>query len=132
MSGMIHIGCTRDSFDDKPVTHLAYSTYPRLALRTLLSIAREIRTQYSLTSIYISHRLGRVDIGEESVLVAVSAPHRQAGWRAGEECLELVKQRAEIWKEEWFEGGGVWRSNRDGAVGVPVESGGVDGNTESA
>lgn len=53
-------------------------------------------------------------------MIAVSAPHRTAAWRAGEECLERVKERVEIWKEEWFEDGGVWRANRDGVAGVPV------------
>lgn len=86
----------------------------------MLSIARAIRAQHGLVAIAITHRLGRVDVGEESVLIAVSAPHRKAGWEAGEECLERVKERVEIWKEEWFEGGGVWRANRDGAEGVPV------------
>ena len=85
-------------------------------------------------AICITHRLGRVDIGDESVLVAVSAPHRKAAWEAGEECLERVKERVEIWKEEWFEGGGVWRSNRDGEAGVAVREGengsGVDESHE--
>ena len=50
------------------------------------------------------HRLGTVDVGEESILIAVSSPHRQAAWRAGEEALESCKERAEIWKlEEFFE-----------------------------
>lgn len=71
--------------------------------------------------------VGRVDIGEESILIAVSAPHRKAGWQAGEECLDMVKSKVEIWKEEWFEDGGVWRSNRDGAVGVPVRNAGEAG-----
>lgn len=114
------VGCTRDSFASKTVTHLAYSTYAPLALRTLQTIARDIHQKHSLVGISITHRLGRVDIGEESILIAVSAPHRKEGWRAGEECLERVKERVEIWKEEWFEDGGVWRSNRDGAAGVPV------------
>lgn len=61
-----------------------------------------------------------MDVGEESVLIAVSSAHRKAAWEAGEQCLEDVKRRVEIWKEEWFEDGGVWRSNRDGGVGVPV------------
>lgn len=76
--------------------------------------------KHSLCGVSITHRLGRVDIGEESILIAVSAPHRKAGWDAGEECLERVKDKVEIWKEEWFEDGGVWRSNRDGQAGVPV------------
>lgn len=68
----------------------------------------------------MTHRLGKVDIGEESILIAVSSPHRQAAWKAGEECLEVVKEKAEVWKEEWFADGGVWRANRDGQHGVKV------------
>ncbi|KAK4555338.1 hypothetical protein LTR86_007635 [Recurvomyces mirabilis] len=117
---VLFAGCTRSTFHSKTVTHLAYSTYPPLALRTLFSIAKDVKARHGLVGISISHRLGRVDIGEESVIIAVSAPHRKAGWLAGEECLEQVKERVEIWKEEWFDDGGVWRSNRDGGVGVPV------------
>lgn len=116
-------GCTRDTFQSKTVTHLAYSTYAPLALRTLLSIARDVHAKHGLVAIAITHRLGRVDIGEESILIAISAPHRKAGWKGGEECLERVKERVEIWKEEWFEDGGFWRSNRDGQAGVPVVEG---------
>ncbi|KAK1057334.1 hypothetical protein LTR74_014242 [Friedmanniomyces endolithicus] len=124
---VLFAGCTRDSFASRPVTHLSYSTYPPLALRSLLSIAKAVHHEYELVGIAITHRLGRVDIGDESVLIAVAAPHRKAGWRAGEECLERVKARVEIWKEEWFEDGGVWRSNRDGQAGVPVVEGGGSG-----
>lgn len=93
------------------------------------NIARSIYSTHNLVSISITHRLGRVDIGDESILIAVSAPHRKAAWEAGEECLERVKERVEIWKEEWFEDGGVWRSNRDGQAGVPVN--GVNGESSS-
>ena len=68
----------------------------------------------------MTHRLGKVDIGEESILIAVSSAHREAAWRAGEECLEEVKKKVEVWKEEWFDDGGVWRENRDGKDGVRV------------
>ncbi|KAK6383281.1 hypothetical protein LTR65_010265 [Meristemomyces frigidus] len=122
---VLFAGCTRDTFQSKTVTHLAYTTYVPLALRSLLAIAREVQQKHGLVGISITHRLGRVDIGEESIVIAVSAPHRKAGWAAGEECLEGVKARVEIWKEEWFEDGGVWRSNRDGGVGVPVVVGGT-------
>ncbi|KAI6808067.1 hypothetical protein KC367_g1714 [Hortaea werneckii] len=128
---VLFAGCTRDSFASKAVTHLAYSTYAPLALRSLLSIAKDIHSEHDLVNIAVTHRLGRVDIGEESILIAVSAPHRKAGWTAGEECLERVKQRVEIWKEEWFEDGGVWRSNRDGAAGVPVADAAGNSSTPS-
>ncbi|KAF2163104.1 hypothetical protein M409DRAFT_37308 [Zasmidium cellare ATCC 36951] len=117
---VLFAGCTRDSFNQKTVTHLSYSTYAPLALKTLQSICRQIHQEHALVSIAVTHRLGRVDIGDESILIAVSAPHRKAAWLAGEECLEKVKAKVEIWKEEWFEDGGVWRSNRDGEEGFPV------------
>jgi molybdopterin synthase catalytic subunit len=77
------------------------------------------------------HRLGVVPVGEESILIAVSSPHRQAAWRAGEEALEECKEKVEVWKREEFGGeeGGVWRANRDGAAGVKV---GKDGKEEFA
>ena len=79
-------------------------------------------SKHSLTSIAIIHRLGVVPVGEESILIAVSSPHRQAAWRAGEETLELCKEKVEIWKLEEFGGDepGLWRANRDGAKGVPA------------
>jgi len=70
------------------------------------------------------HRLGEVKVGEESIVIAVSSPHRQAAWKAGEEALEVCKAKMEVWKMEVFgdeEGGGVWRANRDGLMGEKVE-----------
>jgi molybdopterin synthase catalytic subunit len=65
----------------------------------------------------ISHRLGEVGVGEESIAIAVSAEHRGAAWRAAEEVLEECKRRVEVWKKEEFvgqaDGEGEWRANRD-------------------
>ncbi|KAG5929246.1 hypothetical protein E4U53_002485 [Claviceps sorghi] len=84
----------------------------------MLSIAKATLAKHGLKGIAMIHRLGTVPIGEESVLIAVSAPHRQAAWRAGEEALEECKAKVEVWKREEFEGEeGVWRAN-DGALGV--------------
>ncbi|KAI9819276.1 MAG: Molybdopterin synthase catalytic subunit [Pycnora praestabilis] len=125
---VLFAGTTRDSFDNKPVSSLNYSSYPPLALNTLMSIAKAIHTKYALVAISLTHRLGTVPIGEESILIAVSAPHRQAAWKAGEEALEECKERVEVWKLEKFGGeeGGVWRANRDGGVGIKVEDGKSD------
>ena len=89
----------------------------------MLSIARTVKQKHSLKAISMIHRLGVVPIAEESILIAVSAPHRQAAWRGGEEALEECKERVEIWKLEEFGGeeGGVWRANRDGIAGAKVE-----------
>lgn len=84
----------------------------------MMGIAKSVHAKHSLKGIAVIHRLGTVAIGEESILIAVSSPHRQAAWRAGEETLEECKSRVEIWKLEEFEGEeGVWRANRDGAMG---------------
>ncbi|KAF2271001.1 molybdopterin-converting factor subunit 2 [Lojkania enalia] len=121
---VLFIGTTRDSFNNLPVSSLAYTSYPPLAMSTLYSIASTMLTKHALTKIAIVHKLGECPIGEESILIAVSSPHRQAAWRAGEEALEETKKRAEIWKLERFEGGeGVWRANRDGIMGTKVEDG---------
>lgn len=124
-------GSTRDSFEDRPVATLRYAAYRPLALRTMLTIASDVREAHNLVAIAVVHRLGPVPIGEDSILIAVSAPHREATWRAGEACLERVKERAEIWKEEVFvaekargrgqtEGESVWRANRDPRAAAPV------------
>ncbi|KAH7158210.1 Molybdopterin biosynthesis MoaE [Dactylonectria estremocensis] len=120
---VIFAGTTRDSFDGKPVKELQYSSYHPRALRSMLAIAQAMRTKHSLKGIAMIHRLGTVPIGEESILIAVSSPHRQAAWRAGEEALEECKAGVEVWKREEFEGEeGVWRANRDGAVGQREEA----------
>jgi len=125
---VLFAGTTRDNFDGKPVKHLAYEAYGALALRTMTAIGKEIRAKHNVHQIAMVHRLGVVPIAEESILIAVSTPHRQAAWRAGEEALELVKERVEVWKMEEFGGeeGGVWRANRDGKTGTKTALGSLE------
>lgn len=86
-----------------------------MAVRSMATIARDIKAKHEITAIAMVHRLGTVPIGEESILIVVSAPHRQAAWTASEEALERCKENVEIWKlEEFNEGSGVWKANRDG------------------
>lgn len=118
---VLFVGTTRDSFNDLPVSSLAYTSYTPLAMNTLFKIATTILKKHKCTKIAISHKLGECPIGEESIVIAVSAPRRKAAWLAGEEALEMTKDKAEIWKLERFEGGeGVWRANRDGLMGTKV------------
>lgn len=129
---VLFAGTTRDTFSARPVLDLQYQSYVPLALTTLHTIAAALKRKHGLHGIAIVHRLGGVPIGEESILIAVSSAHRQAAWRAGEECLEEVKARAEIWKLERFvdDEGGVWRANRDGAAGVRQTEEKVEGDGE--
>ncbi|KAK5633909.1 hypothetical protein RRF57_009623 [Xylaria bambusicola] len=122
---VLFAGTTRDSFAGKPVKELQYSAYAPLALKTMLSLCKDVVARHGLKGIAMIHRLGTVPIGEESILIAVSAPHRQAAWRAGEEALEDCKRHVEVWKREEFEGeGGVWRANRDGIPGQKITGNG--------
>lgn len=91
-------------------------------MRRMMEIAKAVKTKHSLNAIAIVHRLGEVPVGEESIFIAVSSTHRKSAWEAGEEALELVKDKVEIWKYEKFEDGGEWRANRDGASGIAVDS----------
>lgn len=131
---VLFAGTTRDSFGGRAVLNLSYEAYAPLALRTMRGIAEAAMGKHSLKGVAIVHRLGVVPVGEESILIAVSSPHRAAAWRAGEECLEEVKARAEIWKLETFEDdrSAVWRANRDGAVGERVELPGKAGGEDEA
>ncbi|EWC45767.1 molybdopterin synthase catalytic subunit [Drechslerella stenobrocha 248] len=125
---VVFIGTTRDNFEGKPITTLEYTTYAPLALRSLSSIVANLKSgnEPVLHAITIVHRLGVVPIGEDSIVIALSTSHRAEGWRIAEESLELVKEKVEIWKREWFVDGGIWRANRDGARGVNVEGEAVE------
>ncbi|KAF3907218.1 hypothetical protein ABW20_dc0101347 [Dactylellina cionopaga] len=125
---VVFIGTTRDNFEGKTVTTLEYTTYTPLALRSLSSIATSLKSanNASLHAISIIHRLGIVPVGEDSIVIALSTSHRAEGWRIAEECLELVKDKVEIWKREWFMDGGVWRANRDGGKGEEERRDGME------
>ncbi|RAH42359.1 molybdopterin synthase catalytic subunit [Aspergillus brunneoviolaceus CBS 621.78] len=113
-ANVLFLGTTRDTFGARAVAQLSYTAYPPLALKTLSQIAEAAVHAHRLLGVAIAHRLGDVPIGESSIAIAVSAGHRGAAWRAGEEVLERCKERAEIWKREVFvDGGGEWRENRE-------------------
>lgn len=113
-ANILFLGTTRDTFGDRPVSQLSYTTYPLLSLKTLASIAEDAVKRHQLKGISIAHRLGVVPIGEASIAIAISSGHRGAGWRAAEEVLEACKKRVEIWKrEEFVDGGMEWRANAE-------------------
>ncbi|KAJ5970557.1 uncharacterized protein N7479_000475 [Penicillium vulpinum] len=113
-ANVLFLGTTRDTFEGRSVSQLSYTAYPPLALKTLAGIAEAAVKTHKLEGVSIAHRLGIVPIGEASIAIAVSAGHRGAAWRAGEEVLEACKEKAEIWKrEEFVDGGMEWRANAD-------------------
>ena len=114
-ANVLFLGTTRDTFQSRAVAQLSYTSYAPLALRTMTDIARDAYREHGLVGVSVTHRLGTVPIGEASIAIAVSAPHRGPAWRAAEEILEECKARAEIWKREEYVGerpeDGVWKRN---------------------
>jgi MoaE-MoaD fusion protein len=102
------VGTTRVRSRDRTVVHLDYEAYEEMAEQVMAQIAAELIGRYELCAIAIHHRTGRVDIGEASVIVAVSAPHRQDALAACKDAIDTLKERVPLWKKEFYEGGEEW------------------------
>ncbi|KAF9453865.1 MoaE-domain-containing protein [Macrolepiota fuliginosa MF-IS2] len=115
----VFVGTTRNSFKGKTVTRLEYQAYTKLALKTMAEIIHEANHPTppvehqpphdptyvaSLIRCVIHHRIGTVPVGEPSIVVAVSSPHRKEAFLACEKILEDVKRKAQVWKREYYEG----------------------------
>ena len=102
------VGTTRVHSRGRVVTHLEYEAYEGMAEQVMAEIADGLRGRYELCAIAIHHRIGRVGIGEPSVVIAVSAPHRQDALAACKDAIDTLKQRVPLWKKEVYEGGEAW------------------------
>jgi MoaE-MoaD fusion protein len=102
------IGTTRVSSRGRTVTQLEYEAYAGMAEQVMSEIAEELRERYELCGIAIHHRTGRVEVGEPSVVIAVSAPHRQDALAACTDAIDTLKERVPLWKKEVYEGGEEW------------------------
>ncbi len=102
------IGTTRNHSRGKQVVALEYEAYRVMALRTMESIAGEARRRWSIRKISLVHRIGRVEIGEASVVIAVSADHRGEAFEACRFAIDALKKEVPIWKKEFFQDGELW------------------------
>jgi molybdopterin synthase catalytic subunit/molybdopterin converting factor small subunit len=102
------IGTTRVESRGQTVLHLDYEAYEEMAEQVMAGIAEDLGRRYNLCEIAIHHRTGRVDIGEASIVIAVSAPHRQDALAACKEAIDTLKERVPLWKKEFYEGGEEW------------------------
>jgi MoaE-MoaD fusion protein len=102
------VGTTRIHSRGRTVTHLEYEAYEGMAEQTMAEIADELEERYDLCEIAIHHRIGRVSIGERSVVIAVSAPHRRDALAACRDAIDTLKERVPLWKKEVYEGGEEW------------------------
>ena len=102
------VGTTRDNTAGRRVLFLEYEAYRPMADQQLARVAEEMRDRWKLTGVAIHHRLGKLEIGEASLVVAVSSAHRREAFEACHYSIDRIKQIVPIWKKEFFEGGEVW------------------------
>jgi molybdopterin converting factor subunit 1 len=102
------VGTTRKRSRDRDVLYLEYEAYEGMAEQVMEQLAEELKRRHDLCEVAIHHRIGRVDIGETSVVIAVSAPHRAAALAACHEAIDELKVSVPLWKKEVYEGGEEW------------------------
>ena len=114
------LGTTRDFSEGRNVEYLEYEAYQPMAENMLQQIADELREKWDIADFAVAHRVGRVDIGEISLVVALSSPHRQQAFEAGQYVVDRIKQLVPIWKKEAFEGGEVWVGSEEESATAPA------------
>jgi MoaE-MoaD fusion protein len=102
------VGTTRVESRGRTVQHLDYEAYEGMAENVMAEIAASLKDHYDLCDVAIHHRTGRVEIGDASVMIAVSAPHRQHALAACKEAIDTLKEQVPLWKKEVYEGGEEW------------------------
>jgi molybdopterin synthase catalytic subunit len=101
-------GLVRDHNQGRRVQFLVYEAYEPLAVRALERIVAEAQAAWPGTRVGVHHRIGRLEIGEASIIIAAASAHRGDAFAACRYAIERVKQIVPIWKHEHFEGGDVW------------------------
>lgn len=101
-------GIVRNHSRGKQTLYLEYEAYEAMALAKMRDIGAQMKVQFAIDRLAMIHRLGRLEIGETSVLIAVSAAHRGAAFDACRYGIDTLKQIVPIWKKEYFADGGVW------------------------
>ena len=102
------IGVVRGTNQGRQVRSLEYEAYPEMAEPILAQIGQEIRDRWPVEKVAIVHRVGRLQIGEVSVVIAIASAHRLGAFEAGSYAIDRIKQIAPVWKKEYLDGGEVW------------------------
>jgi molybdopterin synthase catalytic subunit len=101
-------GIVRNFSRGKETLYLVYEAYEPMALAVMRELCAEIRRRHPIDRLLMQHRLGRLEIGETSILIAVSAPHRAAAFDACRFAIDTFKRTVPIWKQEFFRDGAIW------------------------
>ena len=107
-AAVIFEGVVRNQTRGRKTLYLDYEAYEEMALKQMESLARQALSQFQIRDVALVHRLGRLEIGETSVLIVVAAAHRAAAFDACRWLIDTIKRPVPIWKKEYFEDGAVW------------------------
>jgi molybdopterin synthase catalytic subunit len=110
-------GTVRDRTKGRRVLHLEYEAYAAMAVAMLREVADAVAREHGLSAVACTHRIGRLEVGDDAVVVGVSAPHRGAALAAVESFVARLKRDVPIWKKEHFEDGAVWVGSPDDPQG---------------
>jgi MoaE-MoaD fusion protein len=122
-AAVVFEGVVRDQTRGRKTLYLDYEAYEEMALRQMEGLAEQATKQFQVREVAVVHRLGRLQIGETSVLIAVASAHRAAAFDACRWLIDTLKRTVPIWKKEYFEDGAVW------ADGEPFPEGIQRGNS---
>jgi molybdopterin synthase catalytic subunit len=101
-------GVVRNENMGRSVRYLEYDAYETMALKKMRAVAEEVRTKFPVNGVAVLHRIGRLEIGETSLLVAVSSPHRKEAFEACHFAVDRIKQIVPVWKKEVWDDGSEW------------------------
>lgn len=113
------IGTVRELTKGKRTLYLEYEAYESMAKRKLSDIGDEIQKRWPESIVAITHRIGKLEISDTAVVIAVSSPHRDAAFAASRYAIERIKEIVPIWKKEHWEDGEVWVGNQKETVPYP-------------
>ena len=112
----VFTGVVRNHNDGRSVRYLEYEGYEEMVVSIFDEISAEAKTRFGVTRVRIVHRLGRMEIGDTSVAVAVSSPHRKEAFEACRFAIDTLKHKAPIWKKEFYADGSSWLEGPGGCA----------------
>ena len=101
-------GTVRNNSGGKKVLYLEYESYPEMARKKIEEIVKEIKSRWNIEEVAVTHRIGRMEIGDIAVVIAVSSGHREEAFQACQYAIDRIKEIVPIWKKEFYEEGSAW------------------------
>jgi molybdopterin synthase catalytic subunit len=119
----------RNNSHGRPTLYLDYEAYEEMAVKQMNALAREARSRFGVRHVTLVHRLGRLQVGETSVLIVVASEHRAQAFEACRWLIDTLKKTVPIWKKETFQDGTVWADGEPFPAGMTVDPSGTSGTS---